>query len=84
MVFSSTLTATGSMFGQSGSATQEITAAGGKVDMLTTNDDEMGLGPGVFALWNDASDYQCGSDSFTMMSWDEVESIDIAITFRRA
>lgn len=70
-------------FSQSGSATQEITAAGGTVDELTTNA-EMNVGPGVYAVWKDTTRYSCGADSFELIAFDPVESTDIVIPFTRA
>lgn len=68
---------------QSGSATQVITAAGGTTDELSTNQ-QMPIGPGVFALWQDTTRYECGPASFTMIAFDRVESVDIRIPFHRA
>ena len=68
---------------QSGTATHEITAAGGTSDVLSSST-EMNIGPGVFALWMDETRYECGTDSFTLINHDEVESVDIRIRFRRA
>ncbi len=68
---------------QSGSATQEITTADGSVDELTTVNN-MSVGPGVFAVWTDASRYTCNGDSFALTNHDPVESVDISIPFTRA
>jgi hypothetical protein len=68
---------------QSGTATQEITAADGKADAVQTTT-EMNVGPGVFAIWADSTRYDCGADSFTLINYDRVESVDIAIPFVRA
>ncbi|HWL42434.1 MAG TPA: hypothetical protein VNQ73_05780 [Ilumatobacter sp.] len=67
---------------QSGTATQEITAAGGTVDELTTIT-EMSIGPGVFAVWSDSTRYVCGPDSFELIGFNPVESVDVVIPFIR-
>jgi hypothetical protein len=69
---------------QSGTASQTIRASDGTVDERTT-DMQMSLGPGVFAVWRDGTRYECGDDgSFTLVAFDEVEGVDVPITFQPA
>ena len=44
----------------------------------------MNIGPGVFAVWSDSTRYTCGRDSFELIAFDRVESVDIVIPFTRA